>query len=245
MVNATGAVQRALRILARVNVHTERFARYTVWAGGVLMLTAAVIVTLDVLQRKVSHLTGLSISGSDEISGYLFAISTAWAFSFALLHRANVRVDALYLVLPRKMRAALDVFGMTLLSIFIVVVTWHALQMFIHNADNWSKSITPLLTPLAIPQFFWITGLILFVLNLFLVLLRAGLALTIGDLATVNAVAGARTQQEEFEEEMQSLHLDPVSGDPVSGDPVSGDPVSGDPVSGDSPTADDTPAQDR
>ena len=95
------ALLSALQILARISVHAERFARYTVWAGGVLMLVAAVVVTLDVLQRKVSHLTGLSISGSDEISGYLFAISTAWAFSFALLHRANVRVDALYLVLPR------------------------------------------------------------------------------------------------------------------------------------------------
>ena len=80
--------------------------------------------------------------------------------------------------------------------------------MFEHNAVNWSKSITPLLTPLAIPQFFWIVGLLLFVLNLFLVLLRAGLALALGDLMTVAVVAGARTQEEEFEEEMRSLHLD-------------------------------------
>jgi TRAP-type C4-dicarboxylate transport system permease small subunit len=214
MANDTGAIQGALRILARVGTHAERFSRYTVWAGGVLMLIAAVVVTLDVLQRKVSHLTGLSISGSDEISGYLFAISTSWAFSFALLHRANVRVDALYLVLPRKLQAVLDVFGMILLSIFVVVVTWHALQMFIHNATNWSKSITPLLTPLAIPQFFWIIGLILFTLNLFLVLLRAGLALSIGDTGTVSAVAGARTQQEELEEELRSLDIKVATGQP-------------------------------
>ncbi len=213
MANDTGAIQGALRILARVSTHAERFSRYTVWAGGVLMLIAAVVVTLDVLQRKISHLTGLSISGSDEISGYLFAISTSWAFSFALLHRANVRVDALYLVLPRKLRAVLDVFGIILLSIFVVVVTWHALQMFVHNATNWSKSITPLLTPLAIPQFFWIIGLVLFTLNLFLVLLRTGLALVIGDLNTVSAVAGARTQQEELEDELRSLHIDVTTGE--------------------------------
>ncbi len=217
MANDTGAIQGALRILARVSTHAERFSRYTVWAGGVLMLIAAVVVTLDVLQRKVSHLTGLSISGSDEISGYLFAISTSWAFSFALLHRANVRVDALYLVLPRRIRAVLDVFGIILLSIFVAVVTWHALQMFIHNATNWSKSITPLLTPLAIPQFFWIIGLILFSLNLLLVLLRAGLALTVGDLATVSNVAGARTQQEELEEELRSLHIDVTTDGPTPG----------------------------
>jgi hypothetical protein len=75
-------------------------------------------------------------------------------------------------------------------------------------SSNWSKSITPLLTPLAIPQFFWMVGLVMFVLNLFLVLVRIALALATGDLLTVGTVAGARTQEEEFEEEMRSLHLE-------------------------------------
>lgn len=204
----SGAATAAARFLARMSEHAERLARYMIWAGGVLILIAAVVVTLDVLQRKISHLTGLSISGSDEISGYLFAIGTAWAFSHALLHRANVRVDALYLLMPRPVRAILDVVGTLILSIFVAVMTWHAMQMFLHNYTNWSKSITPLLTPLAIPQFFWIAGLVIFVLNLFLVLLRIMLALLSRDYVTVGMVAGARTQEEEFEEEMRSLHLE-------------------------------------
>jgi len=84
--------------------------------------------------------------------------------------------------------------------------------MFIHNLTNWSKSITPLLTPLAIPQFFWIAGLVIFVLNLFLVLLRVMLALLMRDYATIGMVAGARTQEEEFEDEMRSLHLERTDG---------------------------------
>lgn len=203
-----GAAAAASQFLEKLSVHAERWARYMIWSGGVLMLVAAVVVTFDVLQRKVSHLTGLSISGSDEISGYLFAISTSWAFSFALLHRANVRVDALYLLLPRRFQSILDVTGTILLSIFVAIVSWHAMNMFIHNATEWSKSITPLLTPLAIPQFFWIAGLVIFLVNLFLVLLRVMLALLMGDHTTIGLVAGARTQQEEFEEELRSLHLD-------------------------------------
>lgn len=203
-----GAAAAASRFLENLGVHAERLARYMIWAGGVLMLIAAVVVTLDVLQRKVSHLTGFNISGSDEISGYLFAIATSWAFSFALLHRANVRVDALYLLLPRRLQCLLDILGIILLSIFVAVVTWHAMNMFIHNYSNWSKSITPLLTPLAIPQFFWIAGLCIFMLNLFLVLLRVMVALLAGDLQTIGRAAGARTQEEELEEEIRSLHLD-------------------------------------
>jgi TRAP-type C4-dicarboxylate transport system permease small subunit len=208
----SSAAQGAAQFLARLGDHAGRFARYLIWAGGALILVAAVVVTLDVLQRKVSRLTGLNISGSDEISGYLFAISTTWAFSHALLHRANVRVDALYLLMPRPTRAILDVIGILILSVFVAVVTWHGMQMFIHNLTNWSKSITPLLTPLAIPQFFWIAGLVIFVLNLFLVLLRVMLALLIRDYVTVGMVAGARTQEEEFEDEMRSLHLERTAG---------------------------------
>jgi TRAP-type C4-dicarboxylate transport system permease small subunit len=210
MARESSAAREAAIFLAMLSEHAGRLARYMVWAGGALILAAAVIVTLDVLQRKVSHLTGLSISGSDEISGYLFAISTAWAFSHALLHRANVRVDAIYLMMPQPVRAYLDVLGILILSVFVAVVTWHGMQMFVHNLTNWSKSITPLLTPLAIPQFFWIAGLVIFVVNLFLVLLRVVLALLMRDYATIGAVAGARTQEEEFEDEMRSLHLERV-----------------------------------
>jgi TRAP-type C4-dicarboxylate transport system permease small subunit len=213
MATESSAAQEAAQFLARLSDHAGRLARYLVWAGGALILAAAFIVTLDVLQRKVSSYTGLSISGSDEISGYLFAISTAWAFSHALLHRANVRVDALYLMMPRPARAILDVLGILILSVFVAVVTWHGMQMFVHNLTNWSKSITPLLTPLAIPQFFWIAGLVIFVLNLFLVLLRVMLALVLRDYATIGMVAGARTQEEEFEDEMRSLHLERADGE--------------------------------
>jgi TRAP-type C4-dicarboxylate transport system permease small subunit len=116
-------------------------------------------------------------------------------------------------MMPRPARAILDVLGILILSVFVAVVTWHGMQMFVHNLTNWSKSITPLLTPLAIPQFFWIAGLVIFVLNLFLVLLRVMLALVLRDYATIGMVAGARTQEEEFEDEMRSLHLERADGE--------------------------------
>ena len=52
----------------------------------------------------------------------------------------------------------------------------------------------------------------IFVLNLFLVLLRVMVALMLGDYATVGLAAGARTQEEEFEDEMRSLHLERADG---------------------------------
>ena len=70
-----------------------------------MMLFAALMVSADVLARR---LFGLTMGGSDEISGYLFAIATSLAFPYALLTRSNVRIDAAYALLHPHVRAALD-----------------------------------------------------------------------------------------------------------------------------------------
>ena len=83
----------------------EAVSRYAVWASGGMLLFAAAMVTVDVTIRAIF---GRSMGGSDEISGYLLAISTSWAFAYALLHRVNVRIDAAYLLLGRRLQAAPD-----------------------------------------------------------------------------------------------------------------------------------------
>ncbi len=184
----------------------EKLSQVAVWAGGGLLVFAAFMVTVDVLARKFFSVT---MAGSDEISGYLFAISTAFAFSYALLHRANVRIDALYLLLPRRVCALLDLFGLLLLALFASVLTWRAALLARDSIHYWSRSITPMQTPLAIPQTLWVVGLTLFVLTLVLVIAACSVALFRGDLATVQRIAGVRTLDEEVEEEAGiTLHTD-------------------------------------
>jgi TRAP-type mannitol/chloroaromatic compound transport system permease small subunit len=182
----------------------EAVSRIAVWIGGAMLFFAAFMVTIDVLIRAT---TGRSMGGSDEISGYLLAISTSFAFSYALLHRINVRVDALYLTLRRPLQAILDVCGLLILTGFVIIVTWRAIELFTHSATYWAKSITPMQTPLAVPQFFWVAGFVLFTASLIAVLLRCVIALSRRDLETVAKLAGARTQIEEVDEEVHQSEL--------------------------------------
>ena len=186
----------------------ETVSRYAVWAGGAMLFFAAFMVTADVLIRAT---TGRSMGGSDDISGYLFAISTSWAFAHALLHRVNVRVDALYLLMGRSVQAVLDVLGVATLAVLVFVVTWRAVGVFEYSGSYWAKSITPMQTPLAIPQFFWLLGLLLFSAALIVVLLRCLIAVARWDRATIERLVGARTLKEELEEE---IHLSESQVDP-------------------------------
>ena len=191
----------------------ERIARIAVWVGGALMIFSACMVTVDVLLRKFLSVT---LGGADEISGYLFAIATVWAFSYAALHRVNVRIDALYTHFPRPLRAVLDLFGLALLMGFVLLLTWRAALLFADTIANWSRSITPLQTPLAIPQSLWLAGLVLFSITLLLILTASVVALSRGDLARVQRLAGVRTVTEEVEEEKTGI---PGAGERASPPP--------------------------
>ena len=82
-----------------------RVARAGTWFGCGLLIAASVLIGIDVVIRK---LFGLSIGGADELSGYALGIASAWAFAYGLLERAHVRIDSLYVTLPRWVRATLD-----------------------------------------------------------------------------------------------------------------------------------------
>jgi ABC-type sulfate transport system permease subunit len=80
-------------------------ARVFAWIGGAMIMVAALIVSTEVISRK---LLALPFSGSDEIGAYLFAIGTSWSMAFVLVTRGHVRIDALYGSFSPFVRAILD-----------------------------------------------------------------------------------------------------------------------------------------
>lgn len=173
-------------------------ARILVWIGGAALIFAAFMVTFDIIIRDLFDVT---LGGADEISGYIFAVSTAFAFPFALLHRANVRIDALYVLFPAALRSLLDVVSLVALAIFIYPLTWWAYLMLSDSIALGTRSITPMRTVVAIPQSFWFAGLVLLSVTILLVFLVAVRRLARGDLDGVHRVAGALTLDESGEED--------------------------------------------
>jgi len=182
------------------SIHTKLFSisRVAVWFGGGALLLSAIMVTLDVTARKIF---GITISGSDEISGYVFAAGTTWAYSYCLLTRSNIRIDALYNLLGIKPRAILDLLGVVLLLYYIFLLTRNAWGMFMENVEFGSTAQTTLATPLWIPQIFWISGLGFFLLCLIFLTIYGFISLARRDWKTINKIAGVKSVEEEISEE--------------------------------------------
>jgi TRAP-type C4-dicarboxylate transport system permease small subunit len=176
-------------------------ARIGIWFGGSLVILAAFVITFDVLIRK---LFDLSIGGASELAGYVLAISTAWSLALTLLDRAHIRIDTVYVLLPTRLCAVLDVLALLGFVVFAAFITVQGYGVFMQSVQLNSHSLTPLGTPLVIPQFLWFTGLAFFLLVATLLFLRAAIALVTGDLETVRLLASSGTAAEELEQNIDA-----------------------------------------
>lgn len=170
-------------------------------AGGLLILVAAVIVSVDVLLRKFATVT---VGGADELSGYALAIGSTWAFAFVMLNRGNVRIDALYQHLPRVGAAACDLAAVLALLAFASLVAWYGWGVMSYAWAIGSRSNSSLAVPLAIPLTLWWAGYAWFVGCGLLLLARSLAAFAASDLATVNRLIGARSVKDEAADELQA-----------------------------------------
>jgi TRAP-type mannitol/chloroaromatic compound transport system permease small subunit len=188
----------------------HRIARIGAWFGGILLIAAALLVGVEVVIRKAFS---VSVGGADELAGYALAISTSWALAFTLLERAHIRIDSLYVHLPVRLCALLDILGLALLTAFFGLITWYGFGVFQTSYTVGAQSLSPLGTPLVVPQMLWVLGLVMFLAIALLLLIGALGALISGDLATVRRLVGSRTLREEVAAELgETAPPDPGAG---------------------------------
>lgn len=179
----------------------RRFVDVIVQVGGWAFLAAACLVTYDVFTRK---LLNISMAGADEISGYVFAVVTACAFSYALLSRANIRIDFIYNLLPALAQRLLDILSMAMMAGFLGILSYYAYGLVADAFKYGSHSITPLQTPLAIPQTLWFGALVLSVVTSLCLIVIAIKALIEGNLAHVQKIIGVPSHNDEIKLELSN-----------------------------------------
>lgn len=180
----------------------RRVTRWGLWFGGALVLAAAILIGVDVCLRKFF---ARSIGGADELSGYALAIGSAWALGAALLDRAHIRIDSLYVLFPRRLRVVLDFAGLILFVAFFGLIAWHGWNVVAQSWSAGSRSQSALQTPIVIPQTLWLVGLAVFVVAGIALFAYALRLVARGELGAVAAAIGTRSAEEEIEAEVQSL----------------------------------------
>ncbi len=180
----------------------RRVCQMGLWFGGALVLLAALLIGVDVVLRKFFQ---ASIGGADEIAGYALALGTSWGLGAALLDRAHIRIDSLYVVFPRWLRLALDLVALVLFLGFFGLVALRGWDVVEQSWISSSRSHTALETPTVIPQFLWGGGFALLLLVGVLLFLRAVLLLVRGEVGAATRVISTRSAAEEVEDEIRFI----------------------------------------
>ncbi len=180
----------------------RRLTRYGLWFGGALVLAAAVLIGIDVTLRKFFN---TSMGGADELAGYALAIGTAWSLGAALLDRAHIRIDSLYVLLPRWLRLAMDFAGIALFIAFFGLIARHGWSVAQQSWVSGSRSQSAIATPTVIPQSLWLLGLVLFVVVGLVLLAHAAILIARRDAAAAAQAISTRSALEEVQEEMRDL----------------------------------------
>jgi TRAP-type C4-dicarboxylate transport system permease small subunit len=180
----------------------RRFTQWGLWFGGALVLAAAVLIGVDVLMRKF---LARSIGGADELAGYSLAIGTAWGLGAALLDRAHIRIDSLYVLFPLHLRLVLDVAAVVLFLAFFGLMAWHGWGVVEQSWISGSRSQSALETPTVIPQLLWFAGLVGCLSVGVLLLLHALMLIGRGMPRAASRLIGTRSAEEEVEDEIRDL----------------------------------------
>ncbi len=138
-----------------------RVSRWLAWLGGAMLLLSAALVSLDVIFRS---LWKVSYFESFELSTYAFAIATALGLSYALVSKAHIRIEVLYVLLPLRARAWLDVVAYGGLAVVAGALLYYCGLTVWGNLQSGARSNSSLSLPLAIPQGLWLLGLAWFAL---------------------------------------------------------------------------------
>ena len=190
------------RLLDPLLDHIRRLATWCAWAGGAILFAAALLITVEVLIRK---LLGMSMGGADELSSYGFAIVGTFAFGYAMLDRGHIRVDTAYAHFGRRGQALLDVAAALLLLVFFTLLLRHGFAVVEATWRMDAHSNTPLHVALIFPQLFWWLGLCLTFVITVLLLVRALLHILAGNLEASRRLIGSQAMEEEVAAELQFI----------------------------------------
>lgn len=180
----------------------ERTVRVAGIVFGAIMIALSLVVTVETIVRK---LFSISLGGVDELSGYAIAIGAPLAFAVAAVEQSHIRINLLYMKLPRLAQALLNAvaaLSLCILAVFFFIFTIDTVQ------DTMAyKAIaqTPWATPLIYPQAVWLVAQAFFAVIAVLVAVRA-----LGHLAGRRWAAlvqrfGPERVEDEVEAELQDL----------------------------------------
>ena len=172
--------------------------------GGLMLVAASFVITFEIAARKLIR---IPFSVGTELSTYALAAGASWAFAYAVIHRAHVRIDVIRSWVGPSVRLALDALALFALAATAIILTVYAFDTVEASYTLGARENTSLGTPLIIPQGIWFLGLAWFALVCLEQIALLVLALLKGDVARAAAIVAPPNVDDEIEEALEATDV--------------------------------------
>ena len=116
---------------------------------GFELMMLGLFITYQVIARKLGWVMA---PGMDLMSGYVLAMASTWAFSYALRSGSHVRIDILLPFMGKRTRAFADWSALVSILFFTGITSWKTWVMVLKSYEIGAVTNTYPLTPLWAPQ---------------------------------------------------------------------------------------------
>lgn len=192
---------RADRALESLLKLVEPVAFAVVLVGGFILFVSSLIVTVDVFLRKYLLIT---LGGANDLSSYAFAVSMSWAVAYVMMRREHIRVDVLYPMLPRTLRAIIDTVAACMLTLMALLFAYWTTVTAHQSWKLGSVSNSDLQLPLWLPQALWAAGFVFFAAVGVLIAMKCVCSLAMGNIEGVFRRFGMISSLQEAEREIEA-----------------------------------------
>ncbi len=132
-------------------IHTvnEYWDKFELFVGGIFLTLAVFVSVLEIVLRS---LFATSMVGADEIAAFAVIWSVFFTASLAVKRNIHVRIDVIFVLLPRSIGRWVDVTGTLLSAVFTVYLIFAGLKLVEESYMLGEITLTMLKLPLWIPH---------------------------------------------------------------------------------------------
>jgi len=169
---------------------------------GLMMTALCVVISIETILRKVFN---YSLEGVDELSGYAIAIGAPLCFAIAAIEQSHIRINLLYMRLPRGIQAALNVVAAGLLAVLSLYLLFFTFRTVGETRLFGSVAQTPWMTPLIWPQTIGLIGMLVFAVPVVWLAVRVVLLAIQRDTNAIISNFGPDAVEDELAAELSDL----------------------------------------
>ena len=141
--------------LSRLDRGCTTLGQVIAMASVVIMITLAVLTALDAISRT---LTGVSVGGLFELTGFSLAAGILACFPASISQRSHLTIDFVGQLLPAKAKAVFTLIGGVLLLVFLGLLSWR-FGIYALAVQARGQTMAAMGIPLA--PFFWTASIVL------------------------------------------------------------------------------------